>query len=216
MSGQVEIYQGPEGLRVEVKFERETVWLSQAQMATLFGKDVRTINEHIKTIYNTGELRRDLTIRNFRIVRKEGNRQVARSIAHYNLDMIISIGYRVNSKQGTQFRIWATQRLKDYLLQGYAINEKRLAQKEMEVLHLKTGIQILSRAIEQKATEKGYEWLLQYAKGLELLDDYDHEKLDQQGITKKEAHYPSRQEYQHLIDQMKAGFDSAVFGNGFE
>ncbi len=220
MSGQVDIYQGPEGLRVEVKFERETVWLNRQQLALLFGRDVKTIGKHVNNVFNEGELERKATVAKFATVQNEGGRVVSREIEYYNLDVIISVGYRVKSKQGTQFRIWATQRLKDYLVQGYAINEKRLAQKEMEVLHLKTGIQILSRAIEQKATEKGYEWLLQYAKGLELLDDYDHEKLDQQGITKKEAHYPSRQEYQHLIDQMKAGFDSAVFGvekdQGFE
>jgi hypothetical protein len=215
MVGNIEIYQGPEGLQVEVKFEKETVWLNRQQLALLFGRDIKTIGKHINNVFKEGELDKDATVAKFATVQIEGGREVNREIEHYNLDVIISVGYRVKSKQGTQFRIWATQRLKDYLVQGYAINEKRLAQKEMEVLHLKTGIQILSRAIEQKAGEEGYEWLLQYAKGLELLDDYDHEKLDQQGITKKEAHYPSRQEYQELIDQMKADFDSAVFGNGF-
>src|SRR5690554_6221160 len=141
----IEIYQSNDKQAiVEVQFEQETVWLSQKQMAELFEKDVRTINEHIKTIYRTGELLENSTIRKFRIVRQEGKRQVSREIEHYNLDMIISVGYRVNSKRGTQFRMWATQRLKDYLVKGYAINEKRLEQKEMEVQHLKTGIQIVS------------------------------------------------------------------------
>ena len=212
MSGKVEIYQGPEGSQVEVQFEEETIWLSQAQMADLFDKDVRTINEHIQTIYKTGELVREPTLRKFRIVRKEGKRQVARNIDHYNLDMVISVGYRVNSKRGTQFRIWATQRLKEYLSQGYAINETRLQQKEMQVKHLKTGIQILSRAIEEKAGEKGHEWLRHYAKGLKLLDDYDHETLDKRGNSKQAAVYPAKEEYQELINQMKADFDSAVFG----
>lgn len=220
MSGQIEIYQGPEGAQIEVQFEEDTIWLSQAQMAELFDKDVRTVNEHIQSIYRSGELEREPTIRKFRIVRQEGKRLVARNIDHYNLDVIISVGYRVNSKRGTQFRIWATQRLKDYLVQGYAIDEKRLQQKEMEVQHLKTGIQIISRAIEKKAGEEGHEWLSQYAKGLELLDDYDHENLDKLGKNKQAAVYPAKEEYQKLINKMKADFDSAVFGvekdKGFE
>ena len=130
------------------------------------------------------------------------------------------MGYRVNSKRGTQFRQWATSRLKDYLTKGYVINEKRLAQKQQEVIELKTGIQILSRAIEEKATTEGFEWLQQYAKGLTLLDDYDHERLDTKGLTLQTVKYPQRNDYQKLIDQMKAEFDSSVFGlekdQGFE
>ncbi len=100
--------------QVEVRLERETVWLTQQQMADLFGKDVRTISEHIQTIFRTGELTREATLRKFRRVRQEGKRQVRREIDHYNLDMVISVGYRVNSIQGTRFRIWATRRLRDY------------------------------------------------------------------------------------------------------
>lgn len=142
--GEIEIYQTRDGTNIQVKLEQDSVWLLQAQMAGLFDKDVRTINEHIQTIYKTGELEREPTIRKFRIVRQEGSRNVARNIDHYNLDMIISVGYRVNSKRGTQFRIWATKRLKDNLVQGYAINEKRLHQREMEVKHLKTGSKSLA------------------------------------------------------------------------
>ncbi len=116
----------------------------------------------------------------------EGRRKVEREVEFYNLDLILSIGYRVNSKQGTQFRIWATQRLKDYLLQGYVINENRLAQKQQEVQTLKDGIRILSRAIQQKEENQNldFEWLNHFAKGLELLDDYDHENLDKKGLSK--------------------------------
>ncbi|GAB4250967.1 MAG: RhuM family protein [Saprospiraceae bacterium] len=221
--GEIEIYRSEDGTEIQVKLENDTVWLNQEQMSTLFERDRTVIGRHIRNIFKEGELDENMVCANFAHTTAHGaikGKSQTKFVTHYNLDVIISVGYRVKSLRGTQFRIWATQRLKDYLVQGYAINEKRLAQKEMEVLHLKTGIQILSRAIEQKAGEEGYEWLLQYAKGLELLDDYDHEKLDQQGITKKEAHYPSRQEYQELIDQMKADFDSAVFGlekdQGFE
>jgi hypothetical protein len=144
MNEQIEIYQSPDGTtQIEVHFEQENIWLSQRQMAALFGKDVRTINEHVKTIYNTKELSVEATIRKFRIVRQEGTRTVTRSIDHYNLDMIISVGYRVNSMLGTQFRQWATARLRDYLIQGYAINEKRLAQKERTIKVLKDGFFIL-------------------------------------------------------------------------
>ncbi len=208
---QILIYQAKDGTsQLQITMQADTIWLSQVQMATLFDKDLRTINEHIQNIYNTGELSIDSTIRKFRIVRQEGSRMVNRNIDHYNLDMIISVGYRVNSKQGTQFRIWANSILKEYLVKGYAINENRLAQKEQEVLVLKNGIQILSRAIEEKTADN--QWLTTFAKGLSLLDDYDHEQLDAKGLTKREAVYPSLDDYKSLINQMLKEFDSSVFG----
>ena len=208
---QIEIYQANDGTtQIKVQFEQNTVWLTQRQMAELFGKDVRTISEHIQNIYSTEELLASSTLRKFRIVRQEGKRQVNRNIDHYNLDVIISVGYRVNSKQGTQFRIWANRVLKEYLIKGYAINEKRLAQKEQEVQILKNGIQILGRAIEEKAADN--EWLATFTKGLSLLDDYDHEQLDKKGLTTKAAVYPSKDDYQELINEMLDQFDSDVFG----
>lgn len=110
-----------------VTLQDETVWLSQAQMAELFQKSVPTINEHIKNIYDEGELSENPTIRNFRIVQTEKKLTVARTVDFYNLDMIISVGYRVNSHRGTQFRIWATQRLKEYIVKGFVIDDRRLA-----------------------------------------------------------------------------------------
>ncbi|MDO6436071.1 RhuM family protein [Cyclobacterium sp. 1_MG-2023] len=130
----------------------------------------------------------------------------------YNLDMIISIGYRVNSSMATLFRQWATNRLKDYLIQGYAINENRLAQKQQEVQTLKDGIRILSRAIEQKAQDQNLDWLNQFAKGLELLDDYDHENLDKKGLSKRKATYPEISDYQEVIKSMRSEFESGIFG----
>jgi len=135
----IEIYQSKDNLTiVEVKFEEETVWLSQKQMAELFDKDSDTIGLHFKNIFSEGELDENSTTEYFSVVQREGKRNVKRNIKFYNLDAIISVGYRVNSVRGTQFRQWATQRLKDYLVKGYAINEKRLEQKQQEVLHLKT------------------------------------------------------------------------------
>ncbi len=212
MESKIEIYRAADNqTEIKVQFDADTVWLSQSQMAELFDKDVRTINEHIKNIYKTDELTLEATIRKFRIVRQEGQRKVQRSIDHFNLDMIISVGYRVNSKRGTQFRQWATQRLKDYLMQGYAINEKRLTQKQQEVQYLKTGIRILSRAIEEATDEKNKQIFTIFSKGLALLDDYDHEQLDLKGKTIREAVIPTYDEYMQLIRNMYAEFQSDIF-----
>ena len=208
---QIEIYQADDGTtQINVQFEKDTVWLTQTQMAELFGKGRTTITEHIQNVFSENELVYGATCRKFRQVRNEGNRTIEREIEHYNLDVIISVGYRVKSKQGTQFRIWANSILKEYLVKGYAVNEKRLEQKEQEVQLLKNGIQILSRAIEEKANEN--EWLSVFSKGLQLLDDYDHEQLDSKGLTKKQALYPTREDYQQLINEMVVDFDSQVFG----
>jgi len=126
------IYNTEDGrTKVEVKIENETVWLSQKQMAELFNKDTRTINEHIKNVFFEGELVENSTIRKFRIVQKEGNREVVRDIDYYNLDVIISVGYRVKSHQGTQFRIWATQRLKEYIIKGFVLDDERLKNPDL-------------------------------------------------------------------------------------
>ncbi len=112
--------------KVECRFESDTLWLSQASMADLYGKDVRTINEHLGNIYQEGELVQNATIRKFRIVRQEGNRQVTRSIDHYNLEAVLAVGYRVRSSRGTQFRQWATRTLQEYLVKGFLMDDERL------------------------------------------------------------------------------------------
>lgn len=213
MKNQIEIYQTGDGqTQIEVTFEQDTVWLTNNQLVKIFASSKANISEHISNIFNSEELDEKSTVRNFRTVQKEGARNVERDRTHYNLDVIIAVGYRVNSKQGTQFRQWATQRLKDYLVQGYAINEKRLAQKQQEIQTLKDGIRILSRVIEGKLEETNVKWLEQFAKGLELLDDYDHEQLDKKGLTIRQAIYPENAEYRQLVDTMKMDFESAVFG----
>ena len=175
----IEIYQTQDGTtQVEVRFENDTVWLSQAQMAMLFGKDIRTINEHITNIFDDEELEKESTIRKFRIVRQEGKRQVNREIEHYDLDMIISVGYRVKSKQGISFRRWATARLKEYLTQGYTINQKRLQQNAHELEQALALIQKTANSSEL-TLESGrglvdivsrythtFLWLQQYDEGL--------------------------------------------------
>jgi len=125
MKNEIVIYQTKElTQQIEVRIDEETIWLTQAQIVALFDSSKANISEHIKHIFQTGELSPEATVRNFRTVRKEGNRTVTRELIHYNLDMVISIGYRVNSIRGTQFRIWANKILKDYLLKGYALNQR--------------------------------------------------------------------------------------------
>lgn len=126
MTSDILIYQNQDGnIKIDVRLQEETVWLTQDQMATLFGKARNTITEHIQNVYEEGELEQNRTSRKFRQVRTEGKRAVEREIDHYNLDVIISVGYRVKSVQGTQFRIWATQRLKEYIIKGFALNDDR-------------------------------------------------------------------------------------------
>ncbi len=209
---EIEIYKANDlKIEVRVQFEKDTVFLSQKQMAELFDKDTDTIGLHLKNIFLEEELDEDSTTEFFSVVQKEGNRKVKRNIKFYNLDAIISVGYRVNSKRGTQFRQWATLRLKDYLVKGYAINEKRLAENQQQVEYLKTGIRILSRAITEQTTVEDSNMLQLFAKGLELLDDYDHENLDAKGKTTDKTYYPVEQEYLEVISNMKSGIESDVF-----
>ena len=215
---QIEIYKAQDGTtQINVQFEQDTVWLTQAQMAALFGKGRTTITEHVKNVFTEGELEEKVVCRDFRHTTQHGaieGKKQSKKVKHYNLDVIISVGYRVKSKQGTQFRIWANTILKDYLVKGYALNEKRLAQKEQEIKLLKDGIHILTRAagiaIEEKSSDSAI--LETFAKGLSLLDDYDHEALDAKGLTTTIAKYPSLETYQKLINQMLTEFDSDVFG----
>ena len=126
MNSEILIYQNQSGdIKIDVRLEEETVWLTQEQMATLFGKGRSTVAEHIGNVFEEGELEQNRTCRKFRQVRIEGNREVEREIDHYNLDVIISVGYRVKSQQGTQFRIWATQRLREYIVKGFTLNDDR-------------------------------------------------------------------------------------------
>ena len=214
IKNQIEIYQAQDGsTQIDVQLEEETVWLTQAQMAVLFNKGRTTITEHISNVFKEGELIEEMVCRDFRHTTQHGaikGKTQSKNVKYYNLDVIISVGYRVKSKQGTQFRIWANKILKDYLVKGYALNEKRLAQKEQEVKLLKDGIHILSRAIEEKIEDN--QWLTVFTKGLSLLDDYDHEQLDTIGLTTKEVNYPSLTDYQELINEMLTEFDSDVFG----
>lgn len=211
MDSQIEIYRTTNGAEVTVQLEKDTVWLNRQQLTVLFNRDVKTIGKHINNIFNEEELDPISTVAKFATVQQEGERRVERDVEYYNLDVIISVGYRVKSLQGTKFRQWATARLKDYLVQGYAINEKRLQQKQQEVEFLKTGLRIVSRAIEHAVDAQEQEVFRQFAKGLALLDDFDHEALDKKGHTLKETVYPGFDDYMELIGLMYSDFKSSVF-----
>lgn len=179
MTNPIEIYQAEDGsTQVEVRFENENVWLSQAQMAKIFETSTDNISLHLKNIFNGKELEENRTTKDFSVVRLEGNRKVTRQVKHYNLDAIISVGYRVKSKSATQFRIWATTRLKDYLTKGYAINQKRLQQNAYELEQALALIQKTANSSEL-TIESGrglvdivsrythtFLWLQQYDEGL--------------------------------------------------
>ena len=211
MEHQIEIYTSPDGItQIEVQFEGDTFWLNLNQISSLFEKDKSVISRHLKNIFTNGELLRDSVVAKNATTAQDGKTY---AVEYYNLDAIISVGYRVNSKRGTQFRQWATKRLKDYLIEGIAINEKRLEQKNKEIQVLHDGIRILSRAIEDQAqNNENYAWLHQFSVGLQLLDDYDHESLDEKGKHTEKAEYPSMAEYMKLVEKMRTEFNSDLFG----
>lgn len=191
--------------QLEVALEQETVWLSQVQMAELFGKDVRTVNEHVGNVFQEGELEREPTIRKFRIVRQEGKRQVQREIDHYNLDMIISVGYRVKSQRGVQFRKWATQVLKDHLVQGYTLNQRRLAERGIE---FEQAVDLLSRTLTHQGLvsregEAVARVISDYARSWSLLQGYDEQQLAEVGIRQPDMQPLELDEALKAIGELK-------------
>ncbi|OFZ66444.1 MAG: hypothetical protein A2V79_02395 [Betaproteobacteria bacterium RBG_16_56_24] len=182
-TGQIAIYQTDDGqTQIDVRFEQGTFWLSQAQMAEVFDKDSDTIGLHLRNIYESGELDESATTEDSSVVRQEGKRQVRRSIRFYNLDAAISVGYRVNSRKGTQFRIWATQRLREYLVQGYTLNQQRLEAQQEKMDELRQAIALSARLIHNKSLStdesRGILAILEkYSHALTVLDDYDHQRL---------------------------------------
>jgi prophage maintenance system killer protein len=195
----------------EVNLKEETVWLSQKQMAELFEKDVRTINEHIKNVFSEGELEENSVIRKFRITASDGKKY---NTNMYNLDIIISVGYRVNSKRGTQFRIWATNILKNHLIQGYSINQKRLQENQAKIQELQKTASMIERLLLQKNLESPeatglLQVILDYQKALHLLDEYDHQELQIKETTTQEkfkiTYEKTRQELQNLKDHYTTG-----------
>lgn len=180
MNKDVQIFISEDGkAHLEVALEQDTVWLNQAQMAELFGTSSDNISLHLKNIYIEGELSECATAEEFSVVRKEGNRQVKRNIKHYNLDAILSVGYRVSSKRATQFRQWATQVLKNHLVQGYTINQRRLLERRVE---FEQAVNLLSRTLKNQGliSSKGETVaavISDYARSWSLLQSYDEQQL---------------------------------------
>lgn len=196
-------------VKLEVNMKDETVWLSQQQMAELFDSSRTNIIEHINNIYSDGELDKISTCQDFRQVRKEGKRDVVRSIPFYNLDMIISVGYRVNSKRGIIFRKWANKVLKDYLLKGYAVNQKRLEylEKTIKLIDIAGRMDTELKTAEAKEIIKV---INNYSNALNLLDDYDHKRIIKPSGTKdnKKITY---EDCLNVISKLKFNSDSNLF-----
>ncbi len=198
-----------ENLELEVKVDNdnETVWLTQKQMAELFDVTTDNISLHIKNIIKEGELDNS-TSEESSVVQKEGNREVTRNIKYYNLDMIISVGYRVKSKRGIAFRKWANSVLKKYLLEGYVVNDKRLEQLEKSFNLISIASRLDSKIINDEGNAI-LQTLLQYNKALSVLDDYDHQCL-KRPVGVKETYRITYEECRSIIDSMN--FNSDLFG----
>jgi prophage maintenance system killer protein len=217
---EIKIYQTDDGqTNIDVKFENETVWLSQKQMAQLFDKDSDTIGLHLKNIYQSGELEEFATTEESSVVQNEGKRQVQRKIKLYNLDAIISVGYRVNSKRGIQFRIWASRIIKEYLLTGYVIDNKRLVQQNNQLKELQNSVKILGDSMKFKTlTNDESVGLLKiisdYAYALDILDQYDYQSLEIKDTSGKETYQLTYEEaINQIITAKKAHGNSDLFGH---
>jgi len=215
----IQIYQSPDNqIELQVNLEKDTVWLSQKQMALLFDKNLMTVNEHIKNIYLENELDEISTIRKSLILQTEGKRKIKREVLIYNLDVIISVGYRVKSKRGTQFRQWATQRLKDYLVKGFAINEKRLKETENQFRELKQVVALLEKVADEKELSGNeamglLKLLNDFTTALDILDRYDHQTLKIKKSKTKEVFRISYKEAKKAIEGLKKKFGgSDLFG----
>ena len=217
--GEIVIYQTEDGqTSLEVKLIEETVWLNLNQMAELFKRDKSVISRHISNIFKTGELSREATVAKYATVQMEGGRRITRNIEHYNLDVMISVGYRVNSLRGTQFRIWTNKILKDYLVKGYTLNEKRLQSQIEKYEALKQSIKLIDNIIDRKMLSTSEsEGLLKvigdFSYALDTLDRYDYGKLELAHISDRAAKRISYEEAKGAIKIMQGRLsDSTLFG----
>ena len=213
LDNKIVIYQTADGqTTVDVRMEGDTVWLSQAQMAELFQTDRTSILRHIKNIYKTGELEEDSTCAFFAQVRTEGKRTVTRQIPYYNLDLIISVGYRVNSLRGTQFRIWANRVLKEYLLKGYAVNKALTEQRYTRYTELKQLVAVLGRTVKVHETLTSddalnlIEVVSDYAYALDTLDKYDYQQLAVEQTTNEAKFHATYEGAMQAIEELKTKF----------
>ena len=217
-NNQIIIYQTEDGqTQVDVRLENETVWLTQAQMAELFEKTPQNITMHIGNAYKEGELEKESTCKEYLQVQQEGKRKVSRMVKYYDLDVIISVGYRVKSKRGTAFRIWARKVLREYLVKGYAVNERM---RKEQIGELRQLVGMLGRTIQNQPllsndeTNALFEVVTDYTYALDTLDNYDYERLTINKTTKEEPFHATYENAMEAIDELREKFGGSVlFGN---
>lgn len=200
------IFKAQDGnVKLDVNIAKDTVWLSLEQMSELFDRDKSTISRHIRNVFKDGELSENSTVAKFATVQIEGNRNVERFIENYNLDVIISVGYRVKSQRGVEFRKWANGVLKDYILKGYAVNNNRINE-------LGEVIRIMKRAESTLDSKQILDVIEKYTVALDLLDDYDHQKIEKPSGNVA-TYVLTYDECKNVISNMKFGNESDLFGN---
>lgn len=217
LENKIVIYQTEDGkTQLDVKLENETVWLTQAQMVELFDSSKANVSEHTKHIYEDGELSEEATVRKFRTVRMEGARQVTRTVTFYNLDLIISLGYRVNTKRGIAFRQWATSVLKDYLIKGYAINQRIREENYRQMVQLVRSmartvkLQDLSREVQNALLDV----VVDYTFALDRLDDYDYQRLTIPESDTEEKFHATYDGAMRVLAELREKFGgSGLFAN---
>lgn len=210
--GEIVLYQAPDGtVELDVRLERESIWLSLNQMAELFDRDKSVISRHLHNVFKEGELEQEATVAKNATVQREGDREVVREIEYFNLDAVLSVGYRVNSKRGTQFRIWATRVLRDHLLKGYTVNERRLRD-------LNQAVRLIAGVAERRDLSGDEAMALlrvvgEYRFALDLLDDYDYQRVGAPPAGEKTVYSLSYPEALRIVEQLRERFGgSALFG----
>src|SRR5665648_110367 len=219
-SSDIEIFTTDEGkTEIQVKLDNDTVWLNQYQLEELFKTNRTSITRHISNIYKAGELDKDSTCAIFAQVQNEGNRQITRKLNYYNLDLIIAVGYRVNSIRGTQFRMWANKVLKEYLIKGFSINENRLIQQNEQLKELQASVKLLGKVLAYKPLSNDeslglLKIISDYAYALDILDQYDYQSLQINNTSGKETYQLTYEEaIRHILLAKKTYGNSDLFGN---
>lgn len=217
-NNQIVIYQSEDGqTQVDVRLENETVWLTQTQMVELFQTTKQNVSLHVGNVFREGELEQESTVKEYLTVQKEGERKVSRKVKYYNLDVIISVGYRVKSKRGTAFRIWANKVLKQYLIKGYAVNERM---RKEQIGELRQLVGMLGRTIQNQPllsndeTDALFKVVTDYTYALDTLDNYDYERLTINKTTKEEPFHATYDNAMEAIKGLHEKFGGSVlFGH---
>ena len=212
------IYQSEDGqTQIDVRLENETVWLTQSQMVELFQTTKQNVSLHVNNVFKEGELEQQSTVKEYLTVQQEGQRTVSRQVKYYNLDVIISVGYRVKSKRGTAFRIWANRILKEYLVKGYAVNQ-RIHSEQMAELRQLVGV--IGRTIQNQQLERNdenqalFDIVVDYTYALDTLDDYDYQRLKVAKTTQEDKFHATYDNAMEAIKTLREKFGgSSLFGN---